>query len=253
MVDRKNILKISATEGVPQATVEKDFALSVALAKICESDLADDVIFKGGTAIRKVYFEKARFSEDLDFSVKTGIEKGVILSKLKKIFPGEENSIMFMGLEEERTSAGLKASAKFVGPLEYPQRIRFDFNLRENLLKKPEKRELIDHYNIGKHSLNVMGIEEIFAEKIHALSSRAAPRDLYDTWFLTRNKVKLDKELVAGKLSYYQEKFDKNRIGANIDNMKAKWQSDLSRLLSQPPNFEEISEKVKKELSQFNI
>ena len=227
MVDRKNILKISATEGVPQATVEKDFALSVALAKICESDLADDVIFKGGTAIRKVYFEKARFSEDLDFSVKTGIEKGAILSKLKKIFSGEENSIMFVGLEEERTSAGLKANAKFIGPLEYPQRIRLDFNFRENLLRKPEK--------------------------IHSLSSRAAPRDLFDTWFLTRNKVKFDKELVVGKLSYYKEKFDKNRIESHITDMKSKWQNDLERLLNNIPEFDAVAEKVKKDLSTLSL
>ncbi len=64
-----NELKRTALkEGVPQAIVEKDYALSVALKAIAGSQAAPRLVFKGGTAIRKIYFENARFSEDIDFN-----------------------------------------------------------------------------------------------------------------------------------------------------------------------------------------
>ncbi len=248
MIDKKSLKRISAITGVPQATIEKDLALSVALARLSESGLSDDLVFKGGTAIRKIYFEKARFSEDLDFNVKKGIGKEKIVSVLKTIFLGTISGINFSSMDEEKTSTGLKANLKFTGPLEYPQRIRLDFNFRENTLKNPEKRKLIDSYGIGDWQVNVMSLDEIFAEKIHALSSRAAPRDLYDVWFLMENNVRLDKDLVEGKLSYYNEKFDKKLIESNIGDIEKGWQPDLQRLLGKLPEFGVVASKVKKEL-----
>lgn len=89
-MEKKDLKKISAREGIPQAMVEKDYALSVALAQIASSTLSDKLVFKGGTSIRKIYFEKARFSEDLDFNVKSGINKQSILSEFRKTFSNIE-------------------------------------------------------------------------------------------------------------------------------------------------------------------
>lgn len=69
MISLKELKRLAGREGVPQAVVEKDYALSVVLKAIAGSELANGVVFKGGTAIRKAYFREARFSEDLDFSV----------------------------------------------------------------------------------------------------------------------------------------------------------------------------------------
>lgn len=49
--------------------VEKDYALSYLLAGIdAQPELRETLIFKGGTALKKLYFGDYRFSEDLDFS-----------------------------------------------------------------------------------------------------------------------------------------------------------------------------------------
>jgi hypothetical protein len=54
---------------VSQMVVEKDYALSYLLAGIAANpDLSGTLIFKGGTALKKLYFGDYRFSEDLDFS-----------------------------------------------------------------------------------------------------------------------------------------------------------------------------------------
>ena len=52
-----------------QMVIEKDYALSYVLAGIASQPaLADTLVFKGGTALKKLYFGSYRFSEDLDFS-----------------------------------------------------------------------------------------------------------------------------------------------------------------------------------------
>ncbi|MBI5158782.1 nucleotidyl transferase AbiEii/AbiGii toxin family protein [Candidatus Micrarchaeota archaeon] len=165
--------RIAAKEGVPQAIVEKDLALSVALKVIAESNLAEHVVFKGGTAIRKIYFKEARFSEDLDFNA-LDAGKTECMKLLKDALEDKTiDGVIFEKAEEEKTPAGLKSAVKYVGPLAHAQRIRFDFNFRENLVEKPERRQLIDAYGLGFAELSVLGLEEIFAEKLHALGCRS--------------------------------------------------------------------------------
>lgn len=49
--------------------IERDYALGYVLAGMAkEPALADSLAFKGGTALRKLFFGDYRFSEDLDFS-----------------------------------------------------------------------------------------------------------------------------------------------------------------------------------------
>jgi uncharacterized protein len=69
--------------GVPQGTIEKDYVLSVVLREIAESELSKSLVFKGGTAIKKVYFTEARFSEDLDFTVLPGFTRQTVMRELK--------------------------------------------------------------------------------------------------------------------------------------------------------------------------
>ena len=61
----------SASElGVRQGYAEKNYVNSWALWGIFTSDCGDNLLFKGGTALSKLYFPQSwRFSEDLDFGV----------------------------------------------------------------------------------------------------------------------------------------------------------------------------------------
>lgn len=59
--------------------IEKDYALSYILAGMASHDaLAYALIFKGGTALKKLYFGDYRFSEDLDFSTIDGPQGDVL-------------------------------------------------------------------------------------------------------------------------------------------------------------------------------
>jgi predicted nucleotidyltransferase component of viral defense system len=52
--------------------IEKDWALGWVLAGIGAELELTTWVFKGGTSLRKCYYETYRFSEDLDFTVVDG-------------------------------------------------------------------------------------------------------------------------------------------------------------------------------------
>jgi len=65
----KKLIKIREQKNVVWETIELDYALSWILAGISEhQSLKNNLVFKGGTALKKCYFGDYRFSEDLDFS-----------------------------------------------------------------------------------------------------------------------------------------------------------------------------------------
>jgi len=253
IINLRELKRLAATEGVPQGVIEKDMALSAALKTIAGSELANQAVFKGGTAIKKVYFPEARFSEDLDFTA-TGLDRNGCLRLLKDALEGRtiNEAITFKELEEEKTRAGLRASVKYAGPLGHAQRIRFDFNFRENLAEKPLAREVIDQYGFGHAELSVMSIEEIFAEKLHALCSRSAPRDLYDAWFLFGKGIKLDRRVLDRKFAYYDETFDAKKAVENARKSKDNWTKALRHLLKKLPEFRQVELEVEKKLQEIS-
>ena len=57
--------------GLPPNIVEKDYVLGWLLAAINSNPaLSQSWVFKGGTCLKKCYFETYRFSEDLDFTLR---------------------------------------------------------------------------------------------------------------------------------------------------------------------------------------
>lgn len=63
------IRRIAGAAGVAPRIVELDYVLGWALRGIASHEsLADQLIFKGGTCLRKGHFPRYRFSEDLDFT-----------------------------------------------------------------------------------------------------------------------------------------------------------------------------------------
>lgn len=65
------IRSVTQKKKVLQYIVEKDYALSYLLAAINNADgLGENLVLKGGTALKKLYFADYRFSEDLDYSTR---------------------------------------------------------------------------------------------------------------------------------------------------------------------------------------
>ena len=68
MIDRREILAEAERLTLLPNVVEKDYVLGWMLAGIyAHPDISDSWVFKGGTCLKKCWFETYRFSEDLDF------------------------------------------------------------------------------------------------------------------------------------------------------------------------------------------
>jgi len=71
MITKDEIQIIAAEKQLQPNVIEKDYVLGWILAGISNHPKTKDTwIFKGGTCLKKCYFETYRFSEDLDFTYK---------------------------------------------------------------------------------------------------------------------------------------------------------------------------------------
>ena len=70
MIDRREVIEAGRVLSLRPQVVEKDYVLGWVLAGIfAQPDLAASWVFKGGTCLKKCFFETYRFSEDLDFTI----------------------------------------------------------------------------------------------------------------------------------------------------------------------------------------
>lgn len=73
MISKQELLQLRTEWQLDVGVIEKDYVLGWVLAAIAvEPALAEHWIFKGGTCLRKCYYETYRFPEDLDFTVIDG-------------------------------------------------------------------------------------------------------------------------------------------------------------------------------------
>jgi len=141
MIGKSELLRMARTFQLNPHVVEKDYALGWVLAGIsAHQDLADDWVFKGGTCLKKCFFETYRFSEDLDFTLSK--PEHLDASFLKQMFseivdwvyhqtgiemPADKQEFKFYENPRGRTSCQGKISYK--GPVSPPNalpRIKLD-------------------------------------------------------------------------------------------------------------------------------
>lgn len=71
MIGKAELLETAQKVGLRPDVAEKDYVLGWTLAGIyAHAELRESWVFKGGTCLKKCYFETYRFSEDLDFTIK---------------------------------------------------------------------------------------------------------------------------------------------------------------------------------------
>ena len=95
----KNRLTVKQKEKKAQwDSIELDYALSWVLAAIGEySPSKENLIFKGGTCLKKCYFgERYRFSQDLDFTASAKLSDQFLNDCLDQMAKSLTRCLMFM-------------------------------------------------------------------------------------------------------------------------------------------------------------
>ena len=186
-----NMLQTAGGRRIPEAVIERDYVLAWFLTGLAGHPLRDVLAFKGGTALRRCWFEDYRFSEDLDFTLTRPIAFEEILAGLNEIFAGVEAAcglrITFDREDHHRHQNSHTFYLRYQGPLPAPNDVKVDITINEVLCYPLQDRPIqriyagFDDLPEGP-TVKVYAIEEIVIEKLLALSDRARnePRDLYD-------------------------------------------------------------------------
>jgi predicted nucleotidyltransferase component of viral defense system len=204
------------------------------------------MIFKGGTALKKIYFDKFRFSEDLDFTCSEDVSDDFVnfLEKEMKTLDVKFTEIA----DSERKRESFKFKIKYLQFNGRTTSVRVDLSLREDILAGFETKPVLHFYDIFSNVFKVpaMSLEEIMAEKIRAILYTKHPRHLHDVWYLNEYNVKLNPDMIRTKIkTVYGDEFDIDKFRNGITEKRSDWIKDLRPLLpNDPPSFDVVLQKV---------
>ena len=262
MITKAEILALAKHYNLQPTTVHKDYVIGWLLRAISMQDVLSQWVFKGGTCLKKCYFETYRFSEDLDFtipaeqsisvySIKKNIDEAVtwIESNSGLSFPRHDWKIE--EYENLRGNTSFQMKISFNGPLGGPpkslQRVKFDLTQDELIADTPQHRDLHHNYTDDFNPVPQIwcySINEVLAEKTRALFERKGrARDVYDVVNISRNfrediDPQLARDIAAEKFHFkgLQEP-SVDYILDSIDNdvLRTNWENQLSHQINELP------------------
>jgi len=228
MIDKETLIRIAKMAGLKPFQQEKNYIQTLVLKSIY-SLISREIVFKGGTALA-FFYGLDRFSEDLDFTLNGNVNFKNLIENIEKDFEALNIRAHFKTLEDNMASFSFRIGVE--GPLftREVERcfVRVDVSKREEVIKEVEVKELKPvYFDISPFFVPLMKIEEVLAEKIRAVIWRGKARDLYDIWFLLKNGIKIDYDIVDKKLSYYKKGFDKRELKEKIGRLRENWKKEL--------------------------
>lgn len=204
MIPAREVLQLRSEWSLDANVIEKDYVLGWLLAGIGNDPLlAQTWVFKGGTCLRKCYYETYRFSEDLDFTVvKGGPEAPEDLIPIFRAIGDwirEESGLeLVVGDDAFRRRQNLRSNPTTQGRISYrgpnqPRelpKVRLDVTSDEMLVEAVQQRPVGHQYSdapLPGKGVVCYSLTELFGEKLRALSHRCRPRDLYDVVHMHRH------------------------------------------------------------------
>ncbi len=283
---RLRIQEAARQYGVPQNLIEKDYALTYTLAGLAsQSDLRDTLLFKGGTALKKVFFGDYRFSEDLDFSGQSAPKDRDLESAIRQAVQHAAELLSEHGPfsieavrrpEQEPHPGGQDA---FLVRVQFPWhpgplcQIKVEITHDELVVLTPKKRTLIHGYDEDlRPRVSCYQLEEIVAEKLRALLQthqrlatrgwgRQHARDYYDLYrILDAFSDTLDAQDIRRALKAKAEHRQVSFAGVNdffteelVATARDQWEGSLSPVVSHLPDCDSALERLRELLQRSGV
>ncbi|MCE5328968.1 nucleotidyl transferase AbiEii/AbiGii toxin family protein [bacterium] len=263
MIPREEISRLSHRLQMNELVLEKDYVLTWILFGIADSNLYSRLVFKGGTALKKIYFPDYRFSEDLDFTILNEISTDDLISNTKLML---NNITKSQGLQFDISSEKIEVRANtitiyigFVGPLQARLGSRFikvDFTLNEKLLFNINPLFIQSFYSdIIKKQINTYSLEEIMVEKLCAIIGRTEPRDVYDIYFLFEQ----DLDFIAIPSAFIEKAKFKDINPKDIKELfkrkknivERMWETRLTHQIKNLPDIDGVLRKIERNLRKY--
>jgi len=267
MIKPGEIQRKATQVGVRDQQIEKDYILSWILWGVANHEqLAKTLVFKGGTVLKKVYFEDYRFSEDLDFTLlDSEVTNEQIFDWFKETFEEikEEANIPLEIIDDnEHEDGGINFYISYIGPLGgmgNNKRVKVDISRSELLEFEPVLKDAIVVYSdLEDHKLLCYPLEELLVEKLRCTMQRMQPRDYYDIWYLV--------EVEGMDIEYYTNEFQNKctskelkpedfhaKLQQKIPQYKARWAKSMSDQIKDLPDFEQVEREVSRKIKNFMV
>jgi predicted nucleotidyltransferase component of viral defense system len=262
VLSRAELQRFANRERVGLGALEKDYVLTQVLNNLSAVDeLATLFVFKGGTALRKIYFPGWRYSEDLDFTVKRDMPEKELHRCLNNLYAQVFRAvrIRLSTLMLHKPDGYARLRIQFIGPLAYKGTIFMDLSFDEPVCLEPVYRRIISHpFAIEELPILVYPLEELLAEKIRSLVERGKSRDYYDVWRIIKEYLSdIDTGLLVDVLSkkLHHKQIILNSVNDffpdDIHNVQRYWDEDLSRQVSNLPALDQVLKELASQLSDL--
>lgn len=178
MITIAEINRVSNKYQVSAETIEKDYIISWILWSLSESEIKDHFIFYGGTALKKMYFEEHRFSEDIDLISDEHFSKKKLIQFLSCIEKLKEEVNIAVTIDDKKCQSMRSREIMYLNYegfdeiMGVPKEIKIDFNMKANIYGESQLLNVIESYSDQKDKasfLNVMTVDTILANKIGML------------------------------------------------------------------------------------
>ena len=274
MISKAELSKKAKEWNIRFDIVEKDFCIGWLLKGVAEEPrFKKYLIFKGGTALRKCYFQDHRFSEDLDFTALNELARENLDSTFSNICKrvSDESGCEFQLLSFEQSrevpeEEAYEARISFRGPTQ-PQNvkpvIKVDLTFYEQVVLPPLSKTIIHPYSDAfQTKVLVYSLEEILAEKLRAILQQKGriprPRDFYDVWALLkihyeRMELKEIRETFLKKCRFKNVSFRSNEDffdAVLLQKNKSAWESSIGRQVHALVSFDQVIQELKIKLQE---
>ena len=267
MIKPGEIQKKAVASGVRDQQIEKDYVLSWILCGVAQHrQLSEAIVFKGGTVLKKVYFEDYRYSEDLDFTLlDNSIPNEKIFDWFNQSFAfvKEESNIPLAIIDHnEHDDGGINFYISYIGPLGGQgsnKKVKIDISRSEQLVFEPIRKDVfIGYTDIEAHQLLCYRLEEILVEKMRSLMQRMQARDFYDIWYLL--------EIHGMNVDFYLREFGAkcsikqinhtnfpDKLKERLPQYKGRWQNSLREQIKDLPDFDQVVRQVQRHIKQLDF
>jgi len=267
MIKASELQQRANVVGVRDQQIEKDYILSWILCGISKHELLSKLlVFKGGTVLKKVYFEDYRFSEDLDFTMlNSEISNELIFSTFKEVFEiikDDANIPLDIIDNNEHEDGGINFYISYTGPLGglgNNKRVKVDISRNEIMVFEPMLNSVfISYSDVEEHRLLCYSLEEVMVEKMRSIMQRMQARDFYDLWYLLDvHKMDMSFYMNEFKAKCYCKKLSHTnfptKLIERLPQYKGRWKSSMSEQIKNLPDFDQVEREVIRGIKKVNF
>jgi predicted nucleotidyltransferase component of viral defense system len=238
----KNLTQWYAADfGVDLDVAEREIVLTYVLKILSDAGILQQLAFKGGTAIRKLYVSgSGRFSLDLDFTALGALDPESLILEVvgclhDQIHYGLTFSVQPSNYYARSDSCGAEVTYHHAWATNGKFGLQVSFRAAPFLPVRPVQlrhERYFEWLGFPVPAIPALDLHEVIGEKIRAASQRSRVRDLYDLYQLAGQRFNRDivRRIAVLKCWETRSTFDPRTFFESIREGNYNW-PDLQRLV----------------------